>query len=107
MPRTYSEELNFCVESLPCAGDEASMPCPVARCAPLADEKIGIGSDSLPLITLRARPHGADPLCLTPCRPLPPPVRAPQVVSVCMSGSYVINKTAFRKRRRTRPPQSS
>ena len=66
--RTYSEELNFRVEFLPCAGDEASMPCLVARCAPLADEKIGIGSDSLPLITLRARPHGADPLCLTPCR---------------------------------------
>ena len=39
-PRMYGEELNFCVESLPCAGDEASTPCPVARCAPLADEKM-------------------------------------------------------------------
>ena len=81
------------------------MPCPVARCAPLADEKIGIGSDSLPLITLRARPHGADPPSASPR--VAPPVRAPQVVSVCMNGLCVINKTASQKQRRTCPPRLS
>ena len=102
--RTYSEELNFRVEFLPCAGDEASMPCPVARCAPLADEKM---ASALTLyLSSRCAPG---PTVRTPFASprVAPPVRAPQVVSVCMSGLYVINKTASQKQRRTCPPRLS